>query len=256
MGKPTVSVVMPTHNDAKYLKRAIESVLSQSFRDWELLVVDDGSTDETPSLLEHYSNEDPRIKTFRIDPASGSPTKPRNIATEQATGRYIAFLDSDDLWLPTKLESQIAVFEKNKDAAIVFSYYNTISQDGSMISSPISSPAVVNYHSLLKGNVIGCLTAIYDTEKLGKRYFPYCGHEDYVVWLSILKEGWKAYNTNTAEAMYQEKGTSVSSNKFKTMQWQWNIYRNVEGIGVFKSAYYFIHYACKALNKHRSMLKL
>ena len=130
MGKPTVSVIMPTHNDVKYLTRAIDSVISQSFKDWELLVVDDGSTDDTPTVIAEYAKKDSRIRPFRIEKASGSPTKPRNIGIENATGRYIAFLDSDDLWLPTKLEHQMALFEKEDKAAIVFSYYKVISEEG------------------------------------------------------------------------------------------------------------------------------
>lgn len=254
MGKPTVSVIMPTHNDVKYLTRAIDSVISQSFKDWELLVVDDGSTDDTPDVIAEYCKKESRIKAFRIDQASGSPTKPRNIGIENATGRFIAFLDSDDLWLPTKLEHQMDVFEKEDKAAIVFSYYKVISEEGITMQGAITSPAISDYKHLLKGNVIGCLTTIYDTDKVGKQYFPYCGHEDYVVWLSILKIGWKAYNTNTVEAKYQVKESSVSSNKFKAMQWQWNIYRNVERIGVLKSVYYFINYAVRAVAKRMNML--
>ncbi len=255
MDKPIVSVIMPTHNDVKYLTRAIDSVISQSFKEWELLVVDDGSTDETPDVIASYCKKDERIKPFRIEKASGSPTKPRNIGIENATGRYIAFLDSDDVWLPTKLERQIATFEKHEDAAIVFSYYNTINEQGLMMNKPVVSPATTNYKQLLKGNVIGCLTAVYDTQKTGKLYFPYCGHEDYVVWLSILKQNWKAYNTNSIEAKYQLKKSSVSSNKFRAMQWQWNIYRNIEKIGFFKSMYYFVNYAFKAVYKRKNRLE-
>lgn len=254
MGKPTVSVIMPTHNDVKYLTRAIDSVISQSFKDWELLVVDDGSTDGTSDVIAEYCKKERRIKAFRIEKASGSPTKPRNIGIENATGRYIAFLDSDDLWLPTKLEHQMALFEKEDKAAIVFSYYKVISEEGITMQDAITSPAISDYKHLLKGNVIGCLTAIYDTDKVGKQFFPYCGHEDYVVWLSILKKGWKAYNTNTVEAKYQVKESSVSSNKLKAMQWQWNIYRNIEHIGLLKSVYYFIHYAVRAIDKHKYRL--
>ena len=254
MGNPIVSVIMPTHNDVRFLTRAIESVLSQSFKDWELLVVDDGSTDDTPTVIADYAKRDKRIRPFRIDVASGSPTKPRNIGIENATGRYIAFLDSDDLWLPTKLEHQMALFEKEDKAAIVFSYYKVISEEGITMQDAITSPAISDYKHLLKGNVIGCLTAIYDTDKVGKQFFPYCGHEDYVVWLSILKKGWKAYNTNTVEAKYQVKESSVSSNKFRAIQWQWNIYRNIEHIGLLKSVYYCIHYAVRAIDKHKYRL--
>lgn len=249
MGKPTVSVIMPTHNDVRFLTRAMDSVLSQSFKDWELLVVDDDSTDDTPTVIAEYAKKDSRIRPFRIDVASGSPTKPRNIGIENAIGRYIAFLDSDDLWLPTKLENQISLFQEKKDAIMVFSNYRKISEDGEQHKYPIIAPSVLGYKDLLKGNAMGCLTITYDTEKTGKQYFPHCGHEDYALWLSMLKQGGHAYNTNTVEALYRLKNSSVSSNKLRTIGWQWHIYREREKLSIAKSLYYFIHYAVRAVNK-------
>ena len=249
MGNPIVSVIMPTHNDVRFLTRAIDSVLSQSFKDWELLVVDDGSTDDTPTVIADYAKRDKRIRPFRIDVASGSPTKPRNIGIENATGRYIAFLDSDDLWLPTKLEHQMDVFQEKSDSIMVFSNYKKISEDGEQHKYPIIAPSVLSYNDLLKGNAMGCLTITYDTEKMGKQYFPHCGHEDYALWLSMLKQGGYAYNTNTVEALYRLKNSSVSSNKLRTIGWQWHIYRVIEKLSTAKSLYYFIHYAVRAVNK-------
>ena len=249
MGNPIVSVIMPTHNDVRFLTRAIDSVISQSFKDWELLVVDDGSTDDTPTVIAEYAKRDKRIRPFRIDVASGSPTKPRNIGIENATGRYIAFLDSDDLWLPTKLEHQMDVFQEKSDSIMVFSNYKKISEDGEQHKYPIIAPSVLSYNDLLKGNAMGCLTITYDTEKMGKQYFPHCGHEDYALWLSMLKQGGYAYNTNTVEALYRLKNSSVSSNKLRTIGWQWHIYRVIEKLSTAKSLYYFIHYAVRAVNK-------
>ena len=244
-----VSIIMPLHNDELYVEGAINSVLSQSYQNWELLIIDDYSTDHSPQIIQDYSQMDRRIRLFRTEQPSGSPTKPRNIGIENAKGRYIAFLDSDDQWLPSKLENQLMLFNNNEDAIMVFSNYKKISEDGEIHHRPIIAPSETDYYRMLKGNIMGCLSIMYDTEKVGKSYFPKCGHEDYALWLSILKKGGKAYNTNTVEALYRVKGNSVSSNKLIAMGWQWNIYRNIEKIGFVKSSYYFANYAIKALFK-------
>lgn len=108
---------------------------------------------------------------------------------------------------------------------------------------------MATYKQLLLGNVIGCLTAVYDTEKVGKVFFKNHSHEDYILWLDILKQGYVARNTNTVEALYRVRGNSVSSNKLKTLSWQWDIYRNVEKIGLFRSCYYFLNYAYRGIKK-------
>ena len=244
-----VSIIMPTYNDAHNLELSVQSVLSQTYQDWELLVVDDCSTDETSRLLERLKGRDARIKTFRTDQASGSPTLPRNIGVEKAQGRYIAFLDSDDLWLPAKLEHQIAQFKSHQDAAIVYSNYRNMTEAGVLHRRIVKAPASADYYRLLKGNVMGCLTIMYDTEKVGKQFFPSCGHEDYALWLSMLRKGNRAYNTNTVEACYRLKNSSVSSNKFRAMGWQWHIYTEIERLGTFRSMYYFVHYAVRAVIK-------
>ena len=246
-----VSVIMPVHNDEIFLNDSVPSVISQSYKNWELLIVDDCSTDGSPQVIAEFCAKDNRIKSFKTEKASGSPTLPRNIGIENAKGRYIAFLDSDDQWLPTKLERQIREFEDKQDAVMVFSNYRKIDQFGNQHLQYVKAPARTDYRHLLKGNVIGCLSAMYDIQKLGKRYFPRCGHEDYVLWLSILREGGIAYNTNTVEALYRLRGASVSSNKFRAMRWQWNIYTKIEKLGMLRSLYYFVHYAVKAVNKRR-----
>lgn len=249
MKRPLVSIIMPTYNEARYLESSIRSVLAQTYQDWELLVIDDCSTDETSILLEKLKEKDVRIKIFRTDKASGSPTLPRNVGIEKAQGQYIAFLDSDDLWIPTKLEHQIVLFEQYMDAVIVYSNYRKMGENGVVHHHLFTAPDSTSYYRLLKGNVMGCLTVMYDTKKVGKRFFPCCGHEDYALWLSMLKEGGAAYNTNTVEAQYRLKISSVSSNKFRAMGWQWHIYTQIEKLGLLRSAYYFVHYAVRAVIK-------
>lgn len=245
-----VSIIMPVHNAAKYLNESISSVLLQTYLNWELLIVDDCSTDDSFSIITHYVVQDSRIRSFKTLFPSGSPTLPRNIGVEHAQGRYIAFLDSDDAWMPDKLERQLKLFE-NEQVAIVFSDYEKMSEEGERNNRVVRAPREVDYKHLLLSNVIGCLTAIYDTEKVGKMFFPHHAHEDYILWLSILKKGYVARNTGTVAALYRVRLSSVSSNKIRVFSWQWDIYRSVEKVGFLKSVYYFVHYAYKAYRKSR-----
>ena len=194
MNLPQVSVIMPLYNSELYVEQAIRSVISQTYNNWELIVVNDCSEDSSASIVETLAQEDPRIRLLHTKNPSGSPTLPRNIAIENANGRYIAFLDSDDVWLPNKLEEQLALF--NDDSVrIVYSDYRKIYRNGTISDKIVKGPEIVTYKTLLLGNVIGNLTGIYDCLKCGKHYMYNVGHEDYVHWLHILKDGGIARNT-------------------------------------------------------------
>lgn len=247
--KKLVSVIMPCHNGQKYLNEAIESVLSQDYEDWELLVINDNSTDFSVDIVEEYEKKDNRIKLLYNTDLQGKPFAPRNYGISNAKGKYIAFLDCDDVWLPTKLSNQIKVFE-DTDSAVVFSYYKKMDETGVVRSSIVKSPAKVSYKKYLFGNCIGNLTAVYDTEKVGKVYQKNIHHEDYVMWLEILKKGFSAINTNTVEAIYRESEKSISGNKIDAFKWTWNIYRNELKMNIFNSFFHFIVYAVKAVYKH------
>ena len=246
-----VSVIMPVHNAEKYLNESIQSVISQTYQTWELLIVNDGSSDNSKSIIDGFVKSDNRIRYFETDSPSGSPALPRNIGIKNAQGCFIAFLDSDDVWLPNKLECQLHLFSEYEDMAIGFSDYEKIDENGVRNERIVKSPAIATYRQLMYGNVIGCLTAIYDVRKLGKVFFPLIPHEDYALWLSILKKGYVARNTGVVSALYRVRNHSVSSNKWRVIFWQWNIYVNVERIGYLKAAYYFVHYAVKAFIKNR-----
>lgn len=244
-----VSVIMPNYNSEQYISDAIESVLAQTYQDWEMLIVDDCSTDRSYEIIESYARKDSRIKAYRTERHCGSPGLPRNVAVGHARGRYIAFLDSDDQWMPEKLESQLRLFESADDAAVVFSFYEKISESGERYDRIVKSPSTVSYKQLLKGNVIGCLTGMYDSHKVGKIPLANIGHEDYLMWLTILKTGFCARNTNDVQALYRVRNRSFSANKLKAAQWQWQIYRRSEELGVLFSIYNFMFYTCKALRK-------
>lgn len=166
---PLVSIITPCYNAAPFISQAIESVLAQSFGDWEMIIVDDCSSDDSLSIIQKYARIDSRIRYLRTDKPSGSPTLPRNMGIKEAKGRYIAFLDSDDIWLPNKLSDQLKVFEKS-EVAIVFSNYEKVSLGGERCGREVIAPCEVDYRLLLKGNCIGCLTAMYDSA-LTERYF-------------------------------------------------------------------------------------
>lgn len=246
-----VSIIIPCYNSEKYINKAIESVLHQTYKNWEMLIVDDCSIDKSRELIFYYINKYENIKYFKTVSNSGSAALARNLAIQNAKGKYIAFLDSDDMWLPTKLEEQLAIFSINTDAAIVYSDYEKISSDGSRNNRIILAPIKVNYKQLLKSNSIACSTAIYNTDLVGKRLFKQTGHEDYVLWLEILKMGYNAYNARNVLMLYRVSENSLSSNKLKVLKWQWNIYRNIERLNIFLCIKYFFMYATFAYLKYK-----
>lgn len=246
--RPVVSVVMPMYNSVKYLKEAVDSVLSQTFHNWELIIVDDGSTDGCTEIAKEYEQADKRIHLLINPTPIGMPSAPRNIGIKAARGRYIAFLDSDDMWYPHKLEQQLPLF-RDPLVAIAYSNYEKTDENSKRRDRIVSAPRQADYTMLLKGNVIGNLTGIYDTRKTGKVMIKDTRHEDYAMWLQILHQGFIAKNTGTIAAAYRVTSGSVSASKFRTMQWQWNIYRSIEHIPPLKSAWYFVHYAYKAFFK-------
>ncbi len=248
-GHQLVSVVMPMYNSGRYVGKAIESVIGQTYPHWELLVVDDGSTDNSCDVVRAYAVRDSRVQLLINDNPVGMPYAPRNYGIQHAKGDYIAFLDSDDMWLREKLSQQLVVFHRDQRTAVVYSDYEKIDEKGRRSARIITAPRKTNYKQMLYGNVIGNLTGIYDVRKVGKNYFTNVHHEDYAFWLSILKSGYIARNTQTVAALYRVRDSSVSANKLRVISWQWHIYRKVENIGILRSAYYFCFYAVGALRK-------
>lgn len=236
------------YNSGRFIREAINSVLAQTYTDWELLVIDDGSTDNSVDIVREYADKDQRIRLLFNDRHIGIPSAPRNEGVRNAKGRFIAFLDSDDIWHPQKLENQLPLFKKN-DVVIVYSNYEKINEQGVKTKRIVTMPQLATYKTLLYDCVIGNLTGIYDISKVGKVAFKDVHQEDYVMWLNILKKGGIALNTNTVEGEYRVVSNSLSSNKIKTLGWHWAVYRKLEHLSFFKSCYYFVHYAFNALAK-------
>ena len=245
---PKISIITPCYNASVYLGMCIESVIAQTFVDWEMIIVDDCSTDNSADIIKAYQQNDSRIKYFKTPYPSGSPAQPRNIGIGEAKGRYLAFLDADDIWLPQKLEEQIKCIELHK-SCMVFSNYEKIDNAGNKSHRIITAPSVVTLKDMYCGNPIGCLTAFVDSSIVGKFQFRNMHHEDCIAWIEIIREFGNAYNTNTVNAYYRESEQSVSRNKLKILGWQWKIYREILHFGIFKSIYYYIQYAYRGLKK-------
>ncbi|MFA0568294.1 glycosyltransferase family 2 protein [Vibrio gallaecicus] len=242
-----VSIIMPSYNSAATIGKSIESVLEQSYKDWELIISDDCSNDDIVSVVKVYQDQGYDIKLLRNDDNLGSgPT--RNRAISIASGKYIAFLDSDDLWLPNKLSIQITYMKEN-DIAFSFTSYRKFDFQGQRGEHIVSSK--VTYKQLLKSNPIGCLTVVYDCEKIGKCYMPALRRkQDYALWLNILdKYDIDAFGIPEVLAEYCCSG-GVTSNKLDVIKDQWRFYRNHLKFGFVRSTYYFFFYATSGLKKY------
>jgi teichuronic acid biosynthesis glycosyltransferase TuaG len=246
---PLVSIITPSWNVERLIGETIESVQAQTLADWELLIADDCSTDKTATVVERYAAKDPRIRLIR-QPRNGGPALARQAAIEQAQGRFIAFLDSDDLWLPAKLERQIA-FAREHRAALSFTAFRRLNEDGSTTGRLIPVPDSLNYERLLKNTSIATLTAIVDRDVAGNIAMKNEPYDDFCLWLSILKPGHIAYGLNEDLARYRVRGVSVSSRPLRSAGWVWHIYRNVEKLPLVKSAWCFAHWSARAWLKRR-----
>lgn len=243
-----VSIIMPAYNAERYITEAIQSVIAQTFTDWELIVIDDASQDSTVEIVQKFSAQNSRILLYRNMQNSGVSAT-RNRGLDMAIGEYVAFLDSDDIWASDKLEKQIyALLAEN--AQICYSSYSFIDLSGNSIRIPYIVDKETSYKKLLKENVIGCSTVILSRKFLGsarfdKGYF----HEDYVLWLRLLKDGHtKAIGISDVLVQYRNGGRS--SNKIVAVKNRWIVYRKSEKLNIFQSTKYLIAYATNAIIKH------
>ncbi|MCS5420420.1 MULTISPECIES: glycosyltransferase family 2 protein [Psychrilyobacter] len=234
-----VSIITPLYNAEKYIEATINSVQGQTYKNWEMIIVDDCSKDNSYNLVVKLAEQEKRIKLIE-NKANSGVTKTRNKGIELAKGKYIAFLDADDLWKKEKLEKQISFMKKNK-VLISYTGYEKINENGT-IRGEIKVPKNVTYHESLKGNIMGCLTVIYNCEKLGKKYFKELKmSEDHVLWLEILKDT-DSYGVEESLAQYRVLGNSRSSSKIDAIKFQWEINRKIEKLTRIESVYYFINY--------------
>ena len=243
---PLVSVITPAWNAAATLEATIASVAAQSFPDWEMLVADDGSADTTPAIAAAWAARDPRIRPLP-GPGREGPAGARNRAIRAARGRFIAFLDADDRWRPEKLARQIAFMER-EGSPFSFTAYRREDAQGRELGT-VHPPAAVDYAGLLKGNIIGCLTAVYDTARFGKVEMPPLPlRQDYALWLALLKPGGTARGLDEVLADYRVGGGSLSGSKFKAARGTWAVLRR-EGLLLPHALCCFGHYALAGLRR-------
>lgn len=245
-----VSVVIPVYNAERFIGQTIESVQAQTYQEWELIIVDDCSSDHSWKIVQSYVRKDSRIKTIKLEKNSGVAIA-RNSGIKQAKGKYIALLDSDDIWLEDKLERQVALAEK-RTASIVYCSYDFIDEKGEQIKKPFIVPEVTSYKSMLSSSVISCSTALIDSDLLKQHLFnPGFYHEDYVLWMELLKlPGIKAVGDTKVMAHYRQLSGSRSKNKGNAAKERWNTYRKALGLNLFLSTVAFVQYAVKGVLKY------
>jgi teichuronic acid biosynthesis glycosyltransferase TuaG len=249
--RPLVSVLTPCYNAARYLEQTIRSVQAQTFTDWEMIVVNAASTDESLSIAARFAADDARIRVLSKTERLG-PGPARNLALEAARGRFIAFLDADDLWEPEKLERQIGYM---LDRGIPFTQtgYALMDENGASIGSPVIPPETVTHAELLYSCTIGTLTVVYDCEALGKQSMPdILQSEDYALWLKLLKRTPVSVGLPDVLARYRIHPGSLSRGKLRKAAFQWKVYRQEEGLSPVRAAYYFVAYAFRGLVKPKN----
>lgn len=242
-----VSIITPAYKAAAYVGEAIRSVQAQDFHDWEMLVVDDGSPDNTADVVAGFAAADPRVKLIRQ--ANSGPAMARQRALDEAKGHYIAFLDSDDYWLPGKLTQQLA-FMRERGAAMSYTRFRRISDDGGRVGHLVAVPDRLDYRQLLKNTGIATSTVIVDREMTGPFAMTRTYYDDYALWLGLLKRGFVAHGLQEDLMRYRVVSKSVSRHKMSSAKWVWRTYREIEGLALPYATWCFLNYAWRAYRKY------
>lgn len=246
-----ISIIVPVYNIEKYIMETMDCVRQQTYSDWELLLVEDGSSDGTAEIIMEYveRTQDARIRLIR-QPSNMGAAKARNRGLEEAQGRYIAYLDADDLWVSRKLERELA-FMKEKQAAFVFTGYEFADEQGKGTGKVVRVPQMLTYKEALKNTTIFTTTVMFDTDRISKELLvmPVIKSEDTALWWKILRNGYVAYGLDENLVKYRRVGKTLSSNKLEAIRRIWNLYRKAEGMGVISSCYHFCFWAVRAVKR-------
>lgn len=242
-----ISIVMPVYNAAAYLEKTIGSAQGQTCQNWELIAVDDCSSDNSFEMLCRMAEQDPRIHPVKQEKNAGAAMA-RNRGIQLAKGRYLAFLDSDDLWAEQKLEKELA-FLKERQAAFVFTSYEFGDSEGRGNGKIVHVPAELTYRKALSRTVIFTTTVLFDLEKIDKKLvmMPDVKSEDTATWWQILRSGYTAFGLDENLAVYRRPASSLSSNKVEAVRRIWNLYRNQEKLSLAESAWHFCFWAWRAV---------
>ena len=246
-----VSIITPTFNSEKYISETIQSVQNQTHQNWEMILVDDYSSDETVAVIKDFIEKDKRIQLHQLQSNSG-PAVARNKGIENVSGKYMTFLDADDIWFEDFIENSIKTIQET-GIHFVFSSYKRSDENLNFIYSDFIVPQKVTYTDILKSNSISCLTAFLDIEALGKKSMPLIRkRQDMGLWLQYLKEIPFAYGIQEPKAIYRIRENSLSRNKSNLLKYQWQFYREVEKLNVFQSTYYMLHWMYRGFMKYRN----
>ncbi|MBE3644431.1 glycosyltransferase family 2 protein [Bacillus cereus] len=246
---PHVSVITPSYNSIRFIGETIVSVQNQSYENWEMIIVDDASTDESVTKIKEIIEGDSRIRLVSLKENIGA-AKARNIAIQEARGRYIAFLDSDDIWLPHKLKTQL-LFMEEMNVSFSYASYSLIDENGNELNRKVNVPKSVDYHCLAGNTIIGCLTVIIDRERIPYIEMPSVQPEDTALWLKLLHEGHEAKGIQQVLARYRIVANSVSRNKIKAAFRYWKLLRDQKCLNAVQIFYYFSKYAYHAYRKNK-----
>lgn len=253
MGRPysegLVSIIVPVYNAAKYLDRTIQSIFLQTYKHFEIVMVDDLSKDTSAEIIAKYIPEHPEIVYYLQDKNMGAAVA-RNTALKLARGRYVAFLDSDDEWLPEKLEKQL---ELMRDNSVAFSYtaIEMIDEEGHLVKGKREVRETVDYKFLLRNTMIATSSVVIDRNALGDFRMPLRrSGQDYATWLQLLRNGTVAYGINEVLVRYRVSNNSLSSNKFKSIKQVWEIQTQNERIGRISASFHIVCFVFNALKKY------
>lgn len=239
MEKPLVSIITPSFNSDKFITETIQSVQNQTHKNWEMIIVDDCSTDDTVSIIEQFVINDNRIRFFQLEKNSGAGIA-RELALSKATGDYISFLDADDLWKPLKLEKQLQFLKENK-TPFTFSFYDCIDEEGNALNKRVKAPKNLSYSQLFFCNYVGNLTGIYEVNYFGKIAISSTRkRQDWMVWLTILKKIRKAKPVPESLAFYRIRNNSLSASKIDLLKHNFAVYRTFHGFNYFTSLFIMI----------------
>lgn len=246
-----VSIIVPVYNVEKYIVETMSCVRSQTYQEWELLLVEDGSSDGTVEMITDYveQTKDTRIKLLK-QPANMGAARARNRGLAEARGRYIAYLDADDLWVPEKLEKELS-FMQEKQAAFAFTGYEFADENGEGTGKVVRVPGTLSYREALKNTTIFTTTVMFDTAKIPKDMLemPIIKSEDTALWWKVLRNGYTAYGLDENLVKYRRVGKSLSSNKLEALRRIWNLYRKAEHLSVPSSIYHFCFWAVRAVRR-------
>lgn len=246
---PVVSVVMPAYNGAKYIGEAIESVISQTMTDWELIIIDDCSKDNTYEIALEYANIDARIRVIQNEVNSGV-SRTRNKGMDQCKGAYVALLDCDDIWRSDKLEVQLDI-AKRTGADIIYCSYALVDDKGISLNRDFIVPVKTDFEDMLIKSVISCSTVLLSKKIVDTyRFTPDFYHEDYVLWMQLLKDGFIAEGSEEVLASYRLLEKSRSANKLNSAMKRWDIYRKYLHLPFIKSCVVFVKYSLAGLKKY------